>query len=195
MSPPSLTFPFSRRGFLANGAKLSALSVALLAGLSSRAHAVVSGPVTQQDIDVLNVILGTEQEGIAAYQVFMDRHLLQKDGLKLATLIQSQHETHRDVLAAIIRRLGGTPVTARTEKEYAAALDIDKIEDQAAALKLATVLERGAANAYIGMMPSTHDSEIAKTAGRIAADEVMHWTALVTMLHEPLPLKAMSFGT
>lgn len=55
-------------------------------------------------------------------------------------------------------------------------------------------LELGAANAYIGMLPSTNDHELAKIAGRIAADEVIHWTTLSNLLHLPLPNEALTFG-
>ncbi len=59
---------------------------------------------------------------------------------------------------------------------------------------LAARLERGAANAYLGVIPSFKDAELAKVAGRLAADETMHWTALAGALKQNLPAKALSFA-
>ena len=61
-------------------------------------------------------------------------------------------------------------------------------------LKLAARLERGAANAYLGVIPSFEDSGLAQVSGRLAADETMHWTVLAQALGQPLPRTALSFG-
>ena len=54
--------------------------------------------------------------------------------------------------------------------------------------------ERGAANAYLGVIPSFADPALAQVAGRLAADETMHWTVLAQALSQPLPTNALSFG-
>ena len=59
---------------------------------------------------------------------------------------------------------------------------------------LAAKLEKGAANAYLGVIPSFSNGELAKVAGRLAADETMHWTVLAQATKEMLPQKALSFG-
>ena len=44
----------------------------------------------------------------------------------------------------------------------------------------------GAANAYLGVIPSFEDSALAQVSGRLAADETMHWTVLAQALGQPL---------
>jgi rubrerythrin len=68
------------------------------------------------------------------------------------------------------------------------------LKSQTDVLKLATRLERGAANAYLGVIPSFGDKALAQVAARLAADEAMHWTALSGALAEALPAQALSFG-
>ena len=55
-------------------------------------------------------------------------------------------------------------------------------------LRLAQRLEKGAANAYIGVIPSFGDRALAQVSARLAADEVMHWTVLSQALKDPLEL-------
>jgi ferritin-like protein len=191
----SLAIPkFSRRDLLIKGSKLSLTSLVLLTGVNAKVMADESQSTFAQDIDVLNEILGTEHEGIAAYQICVDGGLLQKDTIKMALLFQNHHKKHRDILAERINDLGGTPAAAKTQNEYSNDLNIVSLKSQKDALHLIVKLELGAANAYIGMLPSTNDHELAKIAGRIAADEVIHWTALSTLLHQPPPTQALSFG-
>ena len=61
-------------------------------------------------------------------------------------------------------------------------------------LALAARLELGAANAYLGVIPSFKEAALAQVAGRLAADETMHWTALSSALGRMLPAKPLSFG-
>jgi rubrerythrin len=78
--------------------------------------------------------------------------------------------------------------------EYVKALNVAAINGQGDILKLAQKLERGAANAYIGVIPSFKDTALAQVAARLAADETMHWTALSQALGESLPTGALTFG-
>jgi hypothetical protein len=193
MSLPSLS-QFSRRDLLSKGSKLSLVSFALLSGLSTKALATEGHKAKRQDIDVLNEILGTEYEGIAAYQICFDDNILEGNTAKTAHIFQDHHKTHRDIMIAKIRTLGGDPVAAKTDSEYKTLLDIAALKSQNDALRLLVGAELGAANGYIGMLPFTNDHELAKTAGRIAADEVIHWTTWTNQLGMPLPTQAMSFG-
>ena len=61
-------------------------------------------------------------------------------------------------------------------------------------LRLAARLELGAANAYLGVLPSFPQGPLKQVSARLAADETMHWTALANALGEPLPTAAFSFG-
>jgi rubrerythrin len=178
----------SRRGFVTGGALLSAGAVALLAGVPVRARA---NPAS--DVTILNVALALEHEAINAYQLGAGSGLLQKPVLDVAVKFQSDHKAHRDALAATIRKLGGTPVEEKKLDEYAKALRADTLKSQNDVLELAARLELGAVNAYLGVIPSLADKQLAKVAARLAADETMHWSLLANALGKPLP-GALSFG-
>jgi rubrerythrin len=61
-------------------------------------------------------------------------------------------------------------------------------------LALAQRLELGAVNAYLDVIPAFGNRDLAKVAGRLAADETMHYTALTQALGQMLPAKALSYG-
>ena len=192
----SETTLFSRRSLITRAGQLSlsAGALALLAGNESLAgkHASAGG----NDVAILNVALGLEHEAIAAYQIGAESGLLQKPVLDVAVLFQSQHKGHRDALVATIEKLGGKPVMAMTTDEYtkSAKLKVSSIRSQGDVLMLAQRLELGAVNAYLGVIPAFGDRELAKVAGRLAADETMHYTALTQALGAALPSAALSYG-
>ena len=90
--------------------------------------------------------------------------------------------------------MGGTPVAEKSLDDYAKALNAGMLKNQADVLALATRLELGATNAYLGVIPSFRDPALAKIAGRLAADETMHWTVLASSLGRPLPAAPLYFG-
>lgn len=187
-----------RRLFLAGlgKASLSATAVALIVGCESMAASqdkqMAANPA--QDVGILNVALGLEHEAIGAYQIGAESGLLQKPVLDVAVLFQSQHKEHRDALSGAITKMGGKPVAAKPLGDYAAALKANSLKSQTDVLMLAARLERGAANAYLGVIPSFEDSGLAQVSGRLAADETMHWTVLAQALGQALPARALSFG-
>lgn len=192
-----LTLAQSRRSFLtrvAGGAVLSATSIALLGGreVLAASHAASPG----NDVAILNVALTLEHEAIAAYQIGAQSGLLSKPVLDVAVLFQTQHKGHRDALAGTIEKLGGSPVDALPMSEYerSAKLNVAAIKSATDVLILAQRLELGAVNAYLGVIPAFADHDLAKVAGRLAADETMHYTALTEALGEPLPTAALSYG-
>jgi rubrerythrin len=182
-----------RRGLLraSSVTVLSASAVALLAGCEKMAVAQQSN--TANDVGILNTALGLEHEAVSAYQVGAGSGLLQKPVLDVAVKIQSDHKAHRDALTAAIRKMGGTPVAAKSDAEVAQSLNAASLKTQTDVLRLAQKLERAAANAYIGVIPSFGDKALAQVAARLAADESMHWTVLTQALKDPLP-GALSFG-
>ncbi len=193
------TVNVGRRMFLGGTGKsvLSATAVALLAGCESMAKNASTGGAggdAAQDVAILNTALGLEHEAIAAYQLGAESGLLAKPVLQTAVLFQSQHKEHRDALASTIRSLGGMPVESDSLNEYAAALGAGGLKTQTDVLRLAAKLEKGAANAYLGVIPAFLDSDLAQVSGRLAADETMHWTVLASALGDSLPTKALSFG-
>lgn len=193
---PSLTEVSSRRRILAAGGfgVLSATAVALLGGneaLAQQQRRQTAGP---NDVAILNVALGLEHEAINAYQIGAESNLLQPAVLQVAVAFQGHHKAHRDALVGTIRRMNGNPVGEKTRQEYVQSLNAAAIRSQTDILKLAQRLERGAANAYLGVIPSFTNRDLAKVAGRLAADETMHYTALTQALNEALPGQALSFG-
>jgi len=189
---------FRRRGLLrASGiGVLSASAIALLAGHENMAAAQSSNGAgnAANDVGVLNTALGLENEAISAYQIGATSGLLQKPVLDVAVLFQTHHKEHRDALIATIRKLGGMPVAAKSDAEVARALNAAMLKNQTDVLRLAQRLEKGAANAYIGVIPSFGDRALAQVSARLAADETMHWTVLSQVLKDSLPAKALSFG-
>ena len=184
-----------RRGLLRGSGitVLSASAVALLAGCEKMASAQGNGNAAN-DVGILNTALALENEAISAYQLGAQSGLLQKPVLEVAVLFQTHHKEHRDALIATIRKLGGTPVPAKSDAEVAQALNAASLKSQTDVLRLAQRLEKGAANAYIGVIPSFGDRNLAQVSARLAADEAMHWTVLTQALKDPLPANALSFG-
>ncbi len=184
----------TRRNFLSTSGKAT-LSVAAIALLAGRPDLASAAPGDMgKDVDILNVALGLEHEAINAYQLGAGSGLLQKPVLDVAVLFQSHHKGHRDALIATIEKMGGKPVMEKSLDDYAKALNAGTLKSQADVLALATRLELGAANAYLGVIPSFKDAALAQVAGRLAADETMHWTALSSALGRTLPAKPLSFG-
>lgn len=170
---------------------LSAAAVALLGGCESMAASTAG---SAGDVDILNVALGLEHEAINAYQLGAESGLLQDPVLKVAVLFQSHHKAHRDALVATIKKMGGAPVGEKSMNDYATALNAGSLKNQTDVLQLAARLEKGAANAYLGVIPSFSDNGLKQVSARLAADETMHWTALASALGENLPAKALTFG-
>ena len=182
----------SRRAFMGRTGTLSAVAVALLAGQDAMAQGMSAD--TSKDVGILNVALGLEHEAINAYQLGAGSGLLQKGVLDVAVRFQSDHKAHRDALIATIQKLGGTPVMEKKLEEYAKALKADTLKSQTDVLDLASRLELGAINAYLGVIPALGSKDLAKVAARLAADETMHYTVLTSTLGRPLPAGALSFG-
>jgi rubrerythrin len=170
---------------------LSAAAIAVLGGCESMA---ASKSANAADVDILNVALGLEHEAINAYQLGAESGLLEDGVVTVAVMFQSHHKAHRDALAATIEKLGGSPVAEKSKNDYATALNAGSLKSQGDVLHLAARLEKGAANAYLGVIPSFGDKGLAQVAGRLAADETMHWTTLASALGESLPSKALTFG-
>ena len=188
---------YSRRSLVTRAGQLtlSAGALALLAGNETLAAKKSAGD-SSGDVAVLNVALGLEHEAIAAYQIGAESGLLQKPVLDVAVLFQSQHKAHRDALVATVEKLGGKAVMSMSADDYKKSikLNVAGIRSQGDILMLAQRLELGAVNAYLGVIPAFGDRELAKIAGRLAADETMHYTALTQALGLPLPSAALSYG-
>ncbi|HSE85527.1 MAG TPA: ferritin-like domain-containing protein [Candidatus Binatia bacterium] len=192
MSNESTILIPSRRRMLAGTTKL-VLSAGAVALLGNQSWAQGMRSANTGDVAILNVAVGLEYEGINAYAIALKSGLLMENAIKAATKFQDDHKRHNDALIATIRKLGGEPVTEKTEVEYAKALNVDRLKNQDDVLDLAARLELGATNAYLGVIPSFKDPQLAKVAGRLAADEATHWALLNFDLGRPF-MVALGFG-
>ena len=174
-----------RSALVAGGAVLSAGAIALLGGRDVlAASAKLSAADIEADVRILNTALGAEQEAIAAYQVGAQSGLLTKAVLPVALAFQGHHKEHASALAATVAKLGGTPVTARTQYSF----PVDKLKSEADVLRFAAGLEKGAVSAYLGAVPVFADRALAQVAASILGDEAMHWAVLLHVLGEnPVP--------
>lgn len=174
----------ARRSFLSGLGKLtlSATALALLAGqehLAPIGEAHAKEP--NNDVAILNAALGAEQEAIAAYQLGATSGLLQKPVLDLAVTFQGHHKEHAAALAATVKKLGGTPVAAKSAYSF----PVERLKNQADVLGFAAELEKGAVSAYLGAIPILTDRDLAKVAASILGDEAMHWAVLRNALGQP----------
>ena len=194
MIKSSRSVTVSRRDALfAGGVALSGATVALLAGRPALAAKHAASQSAQKDASVINTALALEYEGINAYTLRAQSNLLEKPVLAIAVKFQDDHKVHRDRLLAVLKTLGATPVREKSLAEYAEELEVNKLKNQADVLSFAAGLERGAVNAYLGIIPSFADHALAKLAGQLASDETVHFAILNQALGRPLP-EAMSFG-
>src|SRR5215475_5815440 len=144
---PSFRRFAARRSFLigSSGVVLSASAIALLAG--HEAHATGA---SAKDASILNTMLGSEYQAIAAYQVGADSVLLQKPVLDLAVQFQGQHKAHADLLAATVKQFGGNPVSPQRSYDFPVA----QLKSQDDVLRFAAGLEHGAVTAYLAAVPA-----------------------------------------
>ncbi|MBV9833826.1 MAG: ferritin-like domain-containing protein [Alphaproteobacteria bacterium] len=182
-----------RRALLSDSGK-----VLSLAGLTALVGAGVAGPAfgqaaPGQDVQLLNAAIALEHEGIAAYTIAAGSGLLKPEVVKIGVTFRGHHERHRDELVKAVKALGGQPVAAKSDKEYATQLNVAKLKNQADVLRLALGLERGAANAYLGLIPSL-GTNYHQIAGRMAGDEAFHVAVLGGALGEPIPTQGLMFG-
>jgi hypothetical protein len=182
----------ARRAALAAGATI--LSAAGLTALFGAGSASAQGRGNAgQDVALLNAAIALEHEGIAAYTLGAGSGLLQPAVVQVGVTFRGHHQRHRDELMNAVRRLGGQPVAAKTDAEYAAALNASTLRNQADVLRLALRLERGAANAYLGLIPSL-GADFHQIAARMAGDEAFHVAILANALGEPIPAEGLMFG-
>jgi rubrerythrin len=194
MIKSSRSIAISRRDVLfVGGVTFSGAAVALLAGHPALAAKHAGGQSAQKDASVINTALALEYEGINAYSLGAQSNLLEKAVLAIAVKFQDDHKVHRDRLLAVLQTLGAAPVKEKSLAEYAEELEVSKLKTQGDVLNFAAGLERGAVNAYLGIIPSFADHALAKLAGQLASDETVHFAILNQALGRPLP-PAMSFG-
>ena len=157
---------------------LSAAGLYAMLDMASPAFAQPAGNAAA-DVGLLNAALGLEQEGIAVYGIAAGSGLLQPEVVKVGVAFQGHHKEHAAMLEAAIKRLGGTPVSPKSNDAYIAANNIGALKTQADVLNLAIKLERGATNAYLGLIGPLHAKDLVALVARTAADEATHVALLL----------------
>jgi bacterioferritin (cytochrome b1) len=123
---------------------------------------------------------------VAAYQLGAESGLLQKPVLDVAMKFQGQHKEHADFLARTVTTLGGTPTEPKEAADY--NFPVETLKTQTDVLQFAASLEKGAAVAYLDIIPVLDDRDLVKTIASILGDETMHWAILRQALGEdPVP--------
>jgi len=183
-----------RRSFIRN-ARLSAASISALAFLGGSASAAAKHAAGGAgDIGVINGALAIEHEGIAAYRLAGGSGLLSPGTLKAALVFKGHHEGHRDRLAALVQKMGGTPVEPRPDNDYVSELNLGALKSEGDVVALAIKLEMGAANAYIGQVQALRDRETTHIFSQIGADEAVHWATLIAASGGSVPAQPFIFG-
>ncbi len=174
-----------RRHFLqtASGLALSGTAIALMSGCATAGSSEPNSQL-EQDIRILNTAISAEHEAVAAYQLGAESGLLSAGVLKVAVTFQGHHKQHIEVLASTVGKLGGQAANAKSSYNFPA----EQLRQESDVLKFAAGLERGAISAYAGAIPLFENSDLAKAAASILADEAMHWAILRQALGlDPVP--------
>ncbi len=182
----------SRRTFLQRAGALT-LGVGT-AGLLGAHPAMAAAPKYGSDVGVIQTALALEHEGIAAYQIAGKSGLLSKGTLQVATIFLGHHEVHRDSLAKLVTQAGLKPVEPKSDAQYVADLNLASLKSEKDVVALATVLEHGAASAYIGQISAIRDPKLANLFASISADEATHWSTLNAAGGGEIPKAAYIFG-
>jgi rubrerythrin len=182
----------SRRTFLqrAGAMTLGAGAAGLLAGRP----AIAAPPRFRTDVGVIQTALALEHEGIAAYRLAGKSGLLSKGTLEVATIFAGHHEAHRDSLSKLVMQAGAKPVEPKSDAQYVADLNLGSLKSEKDVVALATMLERGAASAYIGQINAIRDPKLANLFASISADEATHWATLNSAGGGAIPKAPYIFG-
>lgn len=173
---------------------LTIAGVTALIGSQGSALAQKRNANAGQDVGLLNAAIALEHEGIAAYTIAAGSGLLEPAVARIGVTFRGHHQRHRDELIRAVTALGGKPAAAHSDAEYAKALNAATLKNQTDVLRLALRLERGAANAYLGLIPSLSTAHQHQLAARMAGDEAFHVAILGNALGEPIPAEGLMFG-
>jgi hypothetical protein len=173
----------------------SALSMGVFAaGTLAALEAAGATGSADSDVQIMQGALALEHEGIAAYRLAGASGLLSPGTLKVALVFKGHHEQHRDSLAALITKAGGSPVSPKSDKDYVQGLHLGDLKTEGDVVMLATRLEMGATNAYAGQVASLQDRKLTHLFTQLSSDEAVHWAVLNNALAQPVPSHAYIFG-
>src|SRR5258708_6679975 len=122
--------PGRRRFILGSAGRLTVSVVALAlpacAAVSPPGHATDK---SSDDSALLDNVLGVEFEAIAAYEAVLARATLSAAERDLATAFRADHMKHAEVIAAAIKRAGGSPPERAPADQQFAATELGGRDD------------------------------------------------------------------
>ena len=137
------------------------------------------------DIKVLNNALFYEHQAIWAYEFAAGKLTTSNVGkavLAIALANQADHKAHRDLLASVVKQLGGVPVTAKTEYLKTVTPYIEKgegnLDSDVNIAKLALALEVDAAIAYGREVATLKNPDLIMAGASIGSTEASHATVI-----------------
>jgi len=137
------------------------------------------------DIKVLNKALFYEHQAIWAYGFAAGKLTDSNVGkavLAIALANQADHKAHRDLLASVVKQLGGTPVTAKMEYLKTVTPYIEKgegnLDSDVNIAKLALALEVDAAIAYGREVATLKNPDLITAGASIGSTEASHATVI-----------------
>lgn len=133
--------------------------------------------MSNKDIEILNKGLEAERFAVAAYELAAGTGLLSDGVIEVAKTFQSHHGQHAHKLHETILGLGGEPVKALSQEEYAKKLPPGLV-DEKTIVHYALTLEKGATITYLNAIPEFENKKLAQAAASILGDEAMHWAVL-----------------
>jgi hypothetical protein len=163
------------------------VGVAALALPGCASVSTVNRPAEKAGDDpaLLNTVLGVEFEAIAAYDAVLAGAMLNAAERDLATAFRADHMKHAEVIAAAIRRSGGTPPERSPDDRTFAATEL---RGRADALSFLISIEQGLSLAHLSAVPAFTSRGLAKGAAGICGVESMHWAIWRRALgEEPVP--------
>jgi rubrerythrin len=137
------------------------------------------------DIKVLNNALFYEHQAIWAYGFAAGKLTDSNVGkavLAIALANQADHKAHRDLLTAVVKQLGGSPVMAKTEYLKTVTPYIEKgegnLDSDVNIAKLALALEVDAAIAYGREVATLKSPDLITAGASIGSTEASHATVI-----------------
>jgi hypothetical protein len=177
-----------RRRFILGSAGGLTIGVAALALPGCAATvATIDHPTEKSDDDsaLLNNVLGVEYQATAAYDAVLAGATLTAAERDLATAFRADHLKHAEVIAAAIKRSGGTPPERSPNDRPFAATELGGRSD---ALRFLIGIEQGLSLAHLSAVPAFTSKGLAKGAAGICGVESMHWAIWRNALgEEPVP--------
>ncbi len=166
--------PRTRRQFFKGiGIGLATLAVTAVHPQSQGAAYAAEMMQGLSDLDILNFALTLEHLEAEFYIMAVDSGKLSGDALKILTAVRDHEVEHVTVLAATIKKLGGTPV--EKAKSYA----FGDMSTQEAILATSETLEGVGVGAYTGAAALIKDkTAVLPAAASIEQVEARHYAAI-----------------